>query len=152
MQQDPEGDGANWYIYSRGNPLRSIDPEGLRCRPKTPQDCQRDYDRDVDKCRRRHKPAITASKRGRGARVAIGAVVTGIGTIATGGNFLAGAAAGAASTYVGDSIHSWVIVGWPYHRCMWRASAKHFDCLARVPPPPVVPFRFEERRARRNCW
>jgi len=29
LQQDPEGDGANWYAYARGNPLAFIDPEGL---------------------------------------------------------------------------------------------------------------------------
>jgi len=29
IQQDPEGDGANWYAYVGNNPLAGLDPEGL---------------------------------------------------------------------------------------------------------------------------
>ena len=29
MQQDPEGEGANWYAYVDDNPLTDTDPEGL---------------------------------------------------------------------------------------------------------------------------
>jgi len=28
IQQDPEGDGSNWYVYVENNPLVWIDPEG----------------------------------------------------------------------------------------------------------------------------
>jgi RHS repeat-associated protein len=29
IQQDPEGDGDNWYAYAESSPLVSVDPEGL---------------------------------------------------------------------------------------------------------------------------
>jgi RHS repeat-associated protein len=32
IQQDPIGDGGNWYAYVENNPLTGIDPEGLKLR------------------------------------------------------------------------------------------------------------------------
>ncbi len=29
IQQDPAGDGVNWYAYAEDNPVRGVDPEGL---------------------------------------------------------------------------------------------------------------------------
>ena len=29
-QRDPAGDGVNWYAYTENNPLRFVDPTGLR--------------------------------------------------------------------------------------------------------------------------
>jgi len=29
-QRDPIGDGVNWYVYTRNNPLKFVDPTGLR--------------------------------------------------------------------------------------------------------------------------
>ena len=31
-QRDPAGDGGNWYAYARNNPLKFVDPTGLRAR------------------------------------------------------------------------------------------------------------------------
>jgi len=30
VEQDPIGDGINWYVYVDGNPITGIDPEGLQ--------------------------------------------------------------------------------------------------------------------------
>ena len=45
IQQDPEGEGVNWYAYADDNPVTGIDPEGLRISVEGDRGC---YDQAID--------------------------------------------------------------------------------------------------------
>jgi len=50
VQQDPIGTGSNWYAYVEDNPLRWVDPSGLKTVEECKQDCEEDYQTDRKRC------------------------------------------------------------------------------------------------------
>ena len=46
-QRDPVGDGVNWYAYTYNNPLRFIDPDGLRGLNQAETDAATDFFGDM---------------------------------------------------------------------------------------------------------
>jgi RHS repeat-associated protein len=110
IQQDPIGDGANWYQYVGGDPLVAADPEGLDpcCpAPPKPKPCEHKYKKAAQECHKKYDPSWGELKRDVTWR---NGVKGGLGGAALGGamggvpGVCAGAAAGAAGVPVGAGL------------------------------------------------
>jgi RHS repeat-associated protein len=113
LSQDPEKDWTNWYSYANGNPLRSIDPDGLRpCPdPDACNDCYEDYEDSVTDC---YVDAGSAH-----AVIAAGAITA----VCTG----AGAPAGGIGYVIGAGGTEF----WLHVICLPRARRELNKCLTR---------------------
>jgi RHS repeat-associated protein len=56
VQQDPIGESGNWYVYSDGNALGAIDPDGLAKKKPTPRPKAKPKPKPKPKGRKQSKP------------------------------------------------------------------------------------------------